>query len=185
MSSAGPGAPPWSGPFQRDRADDGRDQIGSGGDNHAGREGRGVEPVIDHGVEIGFEPAHALRIGLLAAQHVEKVRRVAEVRPGRERLEPALEAREGGNDGRKAGHDRWRFGGDQRDRAGGDAERVHRVDAGARAVAKQRERRGRQLALGGELRGECLELGRGREVPVPQEPRGLLKSRPRRELADR
>ena len=60
-------------------------------------------------------------------------------------------------------------------RAGGDAERVHRVDAGARAVAEQRHRPGRQLALGGELRGERRELGGGREVPVPQQPRRLLE----------
>ena len=109
MSSAGPGRAAVQRPFKRpDGAGDGRDQVRSGGDDHPGGEGRGVEAVVGHRVEIGLQPARPLRRRLLAGQHVEEVRRVPEILAGRQRLLAPQQPPVGG-------HDRGE-GGDQEER---------------------------------------------------------------------
>ena len=79
MSSAGPGAPPCSGPLSAPIAPvDGRHEIGARRDDDARGERRRVEAVIGHRREIGLEPAHELRMRLSAAQHVQVIRREPE-----------------------------------------------------------------------------------------------------------
>ena len=57
--------------------------------------------MVDHGIQVGLEPTHTLRIGDVAAQHVEEVRRVAEIGPWRQRLTPLSQAPVGGDDRRE------------------------------------------------------------------------------------
>ena len=141
--------------------------------------------MVDDGVEIGLEPAHALVVRVVAAQHVEEVRRVPEVAPRCERLGAAAQPPERGNHRRELRHDRSGIVRSQRDCAGGDAQRIHRIDAPLSAFAQQRERRRRQRPLGGEPGTKCFQLPRRRQRAVPQQPRRLLEARVRRELADR
>src|SRR2546425_7023467 len=80
MSRAGPGAPPCNGPFNAPRApDDGGDEVGAGRRDHTRSERGGIEPVVDHCVEIRFEPPNPSGNGLLAVQHVQKVCCVAQI----------------------------------------------------------------------------------------------------------
>ena len=67
-------------PLERtDCAGDGGDEVGAGRDDHAGGEGRRIQAVIDDGVEIGLEPAHALGGRRLACEHVEIICGVAQI----------------------------------------------------------------------------------------------------------
>src|SRR6185503_14467498 len=60
---------------------------------------------------------------------------------------------ERGNDRRRERDDCRGFLRDQRHRSERDAQRVHRIEASARALTEQRERRGRERAPHGEVGG--------------------------------
>ena len=80
MSSAGPGAPPCSGPLSAPtRAGDRGDDVGARGDDHPGRKRGRVEAVIADRVQVGFQGAGALRRRFGAGQLMEVVGGVREI----------------------------------------------------------------------------------------------------------
>ena len=145
-----------------DGAGDGGDKVGAGGDDDARGEGRGIEAVVDHGVEVGLQAAHVRFIRQLAGEHVEVIRGMAEVRARRDgRLVVEQAPVRGDDDGEGAEeHARGGFvsvgaGFSRRmgrlkpaatQRGGGHAQRVHRIDALLRGGGEQIERHRRQLA---------------------------------------
>ena len=77
---------------------------------------------------------------------------------------------EGRNDRRYAGHDcGWAIG-DERDRSGGDSQRVHRFERALGTVAEQANGSCWQLTLGRQLVPERGQLGFGGQPAMPISP---------------
>ena len=133
--------------------------------------------MIDDGVEVGLEAAHTLGIWGLPAEHVEEIGGVAKIAPWSDWLGALTEPPEGRDDRRYAGHDcGWAIG-DERDRSGGDSQRVHRFERALGTVAEQANGSCRQLTLGRQLVPERGQLGFGGQPAMPEQPGCLLECR--------
>ena len=78
-----------------DRARDRRGNVGVRRDDHPGREGRGIEPVLGADNEVRVQRPRRRRVGPLAAQLVQEARSEPQVRIGRNRLLAVTQAGEG------------------------------------------------------------------------------------------
>ena len=158
-------------PFQcADGARDRGDEVRSGRCDDARGEGRGIEAVIDDGVEVGLQPADAPGQRRFAGEHVEVIRGMAEVRARRDRCLAVQKAPVGGDDGGEGGEEIARrvvvvLAGERRRR---HAQRVHRIDATFCCSVEQIERHGI------ELTPPCQVVERS-ELAVPEKVRRLLE----------
>jgi citrate synthase len=167
------------------RADHRRHEVRPRRRDHARGKRGGIQPVIDDGVQVCLEPAHAFRVGRLAVQHVEEIRGMPQVGSWGHHLLAALDSPVRRHDRGRLRDDRRRLVGGERDCARGRPQGVHRVQPRAGAFAKQRQRGLRQGALGGKLGAKGRTFVCRRQIAVPQQPGGFLERRVRRELADR
>ena len=164
-----------------------RVEISHRGHRHARREGGGVELVVGVQREDHVQDARDLRGGLPSVEHVEEVRGVRAVGPRGHRLVTGADALPGGHRGRHQVHQPVGLaqvggglvGADVRIGGGGQRHRGAQGVQGvalARQPAQQVEHGRRQGPRLHEPRAELRALGRRRQLPEPEQPRGVLEA---------
>lgn len=122
-----------------DGSDEAGGDVGTGGCDHPGGEGGGVEAVVDGGDEVALNGCRPCVVRLLAGEHVEVVRREREVVARFDRLQSLAESVQG----RQHGGDR-----------GGHGKRVLAASAGVDVVHRAEPGRGTEQREGGAQTGE-------------------------------
>ena len=170
-------------------------QVRLGADHHPGGERRSVRAVLRVQHHVGVHQRRGILAGPLALEHVEKVGGVAELPARRHRVASLADVV-------VRGHDHRHLGGEPDPLAAGGLERVVArlgVEGGERGHGRAQHVHGMRvlhraddvedgaghLARLLERRVEGIELGRGGEIAVKQEIRGLLERRVRRQVVDR